>query len=147
MKRELDIQALYAAVESKKSEFALTWRGLATELELGDHTVFSRMAKGQIPEPNTLLTLTGWLGLPLEDFARGDVVAPDSRRHTLEAINSFLRADKALAPESAGAIYSVMRAAYDQLAEGAEGDSTLTPQGAVEMESAHGAAAGPAAAG
>jgi hypothetical protein len=147
MKRELDIQALYAAVESKKSEFALTWRGLATELELGDHTVFTRMAKGQIPEPNTLLTLTGWLGLPLEDFARGDVVAPDSRRHTLEAINSFLRADKALAPESAGAIYSVMRAAYDQLADETEGESMRAPQRAAEIESDHGIAAGSAGAG
>jgi hypothetical protein len=63
--------------------------------------------------------------MPLDQFASGDVVAPDSRRHTLEAINSFLRADKGLAPESANAIYSVMRAAYDQLAErqGADGDA------------------------
>lgn len=117
MKRQLDIQALYAAVESKKSEFDLSWRQLASDLDLGDHTVFTRMSKGQVPETNTLLTLTGWLGMPLDEFAHGDVVAPDSRRHTLEAIQSFLRADKGLAPESASAIYSVMRAAYDQLAD------------------------------
>ncbi len=117
MKRELDVQALYAAVESKKSELDLSWRRLADELELGDHTVFTRMSRGQVPEINTLLSLTGWLGLPLDTFARGDVVAVDSRRQTMEAIYSYLRADKALAPASAEAISSVVRAAYDQLAQ------------------------------
>lgn len=117
MKRELDVQALYAAVESKKSEFGLTWRGLASELELGDHTVFTRMSQGKVPETNTLLTISGWLGMPLDKFARGEMAAPDSRRQTMEAISSYLRADEALAPESAQAITSVLRAAYDQLAQ------------------------------
>jgi DNA-binding phage protein len=117
MKRELDIQAMYAALESKKSEVGLSWRKLADELELGDHTVFTRMSRGQVPEINTLLSVSGWLGLPLDRFAQGEVTAPDSRRETMEAITSYLRADKALAPESAEAIASVLRAAYDQLAQ------------------------------
>ena len=117
MKRELDIQALYAAVESKKSESGLSWRRLADQLDLGDHTVFTRMSRGQVPEINTLLSLSGWLGLPLDRFAHGEMAAPDSRRETMEAIASYLRADKALAPESADAIASVLRAAYDQLAQ------------------------------
>jgi len=116
MKRELDVDALYAALESKKSEFGLSWRKLADELEISDHTVFTRMSQGKVPETNTLLTVTGWLGMSLDSFTRGDVVAPDSRRETMEAIRSYLRADKALAPESADAIASVLRAAYDQLA-------------------------------
>jgi hypothetical protein len=116
MKRELDVDALYAALESKKSELDLSWRKLAQELEITDHTVFTRMSRGQVPETNTLLTLTGWLGLSLDSFTRGDVVAPDSRLQTMEAIKSYLRADKALAPESADAIASVLRAAYTQLA-------------------------------
>ena len=98
MKRELDIQAFYAAVESKKSETGLSWRKLAEELDLGDHTVFTRMSRGQVPEINTLLSVSGWLGLPLDRFAHGEVTAPDSRRETMEAITSYLRADKALAP-------------------------------------------------
>jgi hypothetical protein len=117
MKRELDIQAMYAAVESKKSEVGLSWRKLADELDLGDHTVFTRMSRGQVPEINTLLSLSGWLGLPLDRFAHGEVAAPDTRRETMEAITSYLRADKALAPDSADAIASVLRAAYDQLAQ------------------------------
>jgi hypothetical protein len=80
-------------------------------------TVFTRMSRGQIPPVSTLLTLSGWLGLPLEHFATGEVTAPDSRQDTLEAIHSYLRADKALASESADAIHSVLKAAYNQLAQ------------------------------
>jgi hypothetical protein len=138
LKRQLDIQALYAAVESKKAEFDLSWRQLASELDLGDHTVFTRMSKGQVPETNTLLTLTGWLGMPLDEFAHGDLAAPDSRRHTLESIQSFLRADKGLAPESASAIYSVMRAAYDQLADH-EADVAVSTSGPAEARPAEAA--------
>jgi len=118
VKQELDIQALYAAVESKKSEFELSWSGLAAELEFADDSVFTRMAHGQVPETNTLLTLTAWLGSSLDDFARGDVVAPDMQQQTMDAINSYLRADEqALAPESTEAIASVLRAAYRELVE------------------------------
>ncbi len=116
MKRDLDIDALYGALESKKSEQALSWRKLAEMLEM-DHTVFTRMSRGQVPPVSTLLTLSGWLGKPLENFATGDVATPDSRHDTLEAIHSFLRADKALEPQSADAIHSVLKAAYDQLAQ------------------------------
>ncbi|MEN3285576.1 MAG: hypothetical protein V7607_6716 [Solirubrobacteraceae bacterium] len=97
MRRELDVDALYAALESKKSEFGLSWRKLADELEISDHTVFTRMSHGKVPETNTLLTLTGWLGMSLDSFTHGDVVAPDSRLETMQAIRSYLRADKALA--------------------------------------------------
>jgi hypothetical protein len=91
---------------------------LAIELELDGDGVFTRMAEGDVPDTNTLLTLTAWLGSSLDQFARGDVVAPDARQQTMDAINSYLRADeKALAPESAEAITSVLRAAYLELVD------------------------------
>ena len=117
MKRDLNIDAFFGALESKKSELGISWRGLAAELELPDHTVFTRMSRGQTPDVDTLLTLSAWLGVPLETYTRGEVVAPDSRSQTLESIRSFLRADEALSQESADAITSVLRAAYDQLAQ------------------------------
>jgi len=117
MKRNFDVDAFYGALESKKSELGVSWRGLATELELPDHTVFTRMSRGQTPDVDTLLSLSGWLGVPLETYARGEVAAPDSRSQTLESIRGFLRADEALSEESAEAITSVLRAAYDQLAQ------------------------------
>lgn len=117
MKRDLDVDAFYGALESKKSELGVSWRGLAAELELPDHTVFTRMSRGQTPDVRTLLSLSAWLGVPLETYTHGEVVAPDSRSQTLESIRSFLRADEALSEESAEAITSVLRAAYDQLAQ------------------------------
>ena len=122
MKRDLDIDALYGALESKKNEQDLSWRRLAELLEITDHTVFTRMSRGQVPPAGTLLTLSGWLGLPLEHFATGDVQSPDSRQDTLEAISGYLRADPSLAPESADAIASVLRAAYQQLSEQEEAE-------------------------
>jgi hypothetical protein len=116
MKRDLDIDSFYGALESKKGELNISWRALATELELPDHTVFTRLSKGQVPDAATLLTLSAWLGVPLETYARGHVEAPDATQGTLEAIQTFLRADRALTPDSADAITSVLRAAYDQLA-------------------------------
>lgn len=121
MKREFDIDGFFSALDSKKAEQETSWRKLSDELELGDHTLFTRMARGQVPPANTLLTLAGWLGQPLEQFSSGEVSAPDSRQDTLEAIHSYLRADKALAPESADAIHSVLKAAYAQLAENEQG--------------------------
>jgi len=120
MKRDLDIDAFYGALESKKSELDVSWRALAAELDLTDHTVFTRMSRGQTPDVDTLLSLAGWLGVPLETYVRGEITAPDSRSQTLESIRSFLRADDALSEESADAITSVLRAAYDQLAQPAE---------------------------
>lgn len=117
MKRDLDIDAFYGALESKKAESGVSWRGLATELELADHTVFTRLSRGQVPDVDTLLSLSAWLGVPLETYSRGEVDAPDTRQDTLMTIQTFLRADKALTPESADAISSVLRAAYDQLAQ------------------------------
>ena len=138
MKRDLDIDALYGALESKKEEAGISWRTLATELELPDHTVFTRMSRGQVPDAATLLSLAGWLGVPLETFARGEVAAVDTRQQTLESIRTFLRADKALSAESADAITSVLRAAYDQLAQrndeeepaGEEEPEAMEPQAA-----------------
>jgi hypothetical protein len=122
VKREFDVDGFFAALDSKKGEQGTSWRRLSEELELGDHTVFTRMSRGQVPPADTLLTLAGWLGQPLEQFSSGEVNAPDSRQGTLETIHSYLRADKALAPESADAIHSVLKAAYAQLAGEKQGE-------------------------
>ena len=115
MKRQVDTTALYAALLAKKEETGRSWRDIARELDI-NHTVFTRLLKGARPDADTLVTLTGWLGVSLDRFVSGD--APhDDRQETLTAIATYLRADRALKPASADAIESVLRAAYDQLAE------------------------------
>jgi hypothetical protein len=115
VKRELDIQAFYAAVESQKSTLGVTWSSLAAELELDSQDVFTSMSRGVVPDANALLTLAAWLGAPLEAFAHGEVVAPDPRQHAMDSISSYLSVNASLAPESQAAIDSVLRAAYKQL--------------------------------
>lgn len=56
-------------------------------------------------------------GLRSSALARHRKRRADSRSQTLESIRSFLRADESLSEESAEAITSVLRAAYDQLAQ------------------------------
>lgn len=114
-KRQLDTAALLGALEAKKEEEGRSWRDIARELGV-DHTAFTRLGKGKRPDVDTLVALTDWLGVGLDSFVSGDATR-DERQETLTAIATYLRADKALKPRSAEAIESVLRAAYDQLAE------------------------------
>src|SRR2546421_722722 len=113
--RYLDTTALLGALEAKKDEEGRSWRDIARELGI-DHSTFTRLGRGQRPDVDTLVALTDWIGVGLDTFVAGE--APrDERQETLAAISTYLRADKALKPRSAQAIESVLRAAYDQLAE------------------------------
>lgn len=116
MKRDVDTIALYSALLEKKDEQGRSWRDIAKELSISN-SVFTRLYKGSKPDGGTLLTLTNWLGVPTDRFMTGQAAARDERRETLSAIRTHLRADRRLTPQSAEAIETVVRAAYDQLAE------------------------------
>ncbi len=118
--RHLDTTALLGALEAKKEEEGRSWRDIARELGI-DHSTFTRLGRGQRPDVDTLVALSDWLGVALDTFVVGE--APrDERQETLASIATYLRADKALKPRSAQAIESVLRAAYDQLAEPDSGE-------------------------
>lgn len=114
MKRQIDVGALYAALESKREADGRSWRDIATELDVSPST-FTRLGQGKGTDVNTFVTLAGWLGVPTEHFISGE--AAPAEDETLEAISSYLRADRNLKPRSAQAIETVLRAAYEQLAE------------------------------
>lgn len=113
--RHLDTTALLGALEAKKEEEGRSWRDIARELGI-DHSTFTRLGRGQRPDVDTLVALCDWLGVALDTFVVGEPPR-DERQETLAAIATYLRADRALKPRSAQAIESVLRAAYDQLAE------------------------------
>lgn len=122
MKTEIDTTALYSALLEKKEEEGLSWRAVAGQLGLHS-SVFTRLYKGSRPDTDTVLVLTGWLGVPVERFLSGQAAARDERRETMVAIGTHLRADRRLTPESADAIAAVVKAAYDQLAEPAPSEA------------------------
>src|SRR4051794_24229662 len=123
MKRQIDTTALYSALLAKKEEEGRSWRDVARELGVSS-AVFTRLHKGARPDGDTLLTLTTWLGVPTEQFVSGQAAERDDRRQTLTGIGTYLRADRTLTPASADAIEALLRAAYEQLAEGPDGTAS-----------------------
>jgi DNA-binding phage protein len=113
--RHLDTLALYAALESRKATRNMSWRELAQELELKDHTLFTRLSKGQAPGVDTVLTLCGWLEVPIENFTRGEVPSWDSREAAISAIRRRLQAQPGMSEERAAAARAVLEAAREQL--------------------------------
>lgn len=83
--------------------------------------MFTRLRKGARPDEDTLITLTGWLAVSPEQFVSGQAAERDDRRQTLTGTGTYLRADRTPTPASADAIESLLRAAYDQLAEREDG--------------------------
>jgi transcriptional regulator with XRE-family HTH domain len=116
MQVSVDLGALYSALDSKRRGEGLSWRELARQLEISP-SVFTRLAQGRRPELETFLTMVGWLGVSAEDFVAGEKPSQDEAQETVAAISSYLRADRALKPESAEALESIVRTAYEQMAE------------------------------
>lgn len=116
MRREIDVSALYGALDSKRAARKMSWRQLADELGLSS-SVFSRLAKGRRPDFESYIQMTGWLGVPLESFVGGEKPAEPAAEETVAAIAAHLRADESLKPASAKAIEKIVQAAYDEMAE------------------------------
>lgn len=116
MKRHINVGALYAALESKRESEGRSWRDIAKELGVSAST-FSRLGQGKGTDIDTFVTLTGWLGVAPDAFVEGEKAEFETSEETLAVITSYLRADRNLKPRSAQAIETVLRAAYEQLAE------------------------------
>jgi transcriptional regulator with XRE-family HTH domain len=116
MRREMDVSALYGALDSKRSARKMSWRQLAEELGLSA-SIFSRLARGRRPDFDSYIQMTEWLGVPLESFVGGEKPAVTETEETVAAIAAHLRADEALKPASAKAIEKIVQAAYDEMAE------------------------------
>jgi transcriptional regulator with XRE-family HTH domain len=116
MNRLFDIPALYVALDSRRNKEGMSWRDLAGELNLSP-SIFTRLAQGSQPEVTSYVKMTSWLGVSMDDFVERKKPSESEARDTVEAIASYLRADKALKPESARAIETIVRAAYEEMAE------------------------------
>ena len=114
----IDVEALYAALNSKRKAQETSWREIARELEISPST-FSRMAQGRRPDVDTFATLLRWLGLPAESFMRstrdeGGAVAEEPAA----MVSSYLRSARNIEPEDAEALEEIFRAAYKRLVRG-----------------------------
>jgi transcriptional regulator with XRE-family HTH domain len=111
----VDVEALYAALDSKRKAHETSWREVARELEISPST-FSRMAQGRRPDVDTFATLLRWLGMPAESFmrsTRGN--GPAAPAEPVAMVSSYLRSARNIEPEDADALEEIFRAAYKRL--------------------------------
>jgi transcriptional regulator with XRE-family HTH domain len=116
MDRPIDVSALYVALDSKRRTAKKSWRELAKQLELSA-SVFTRLAQGRQPELGSYQKMVHWLGASMDDFSDLGRPSEAEAEDTVAAIAAYLRADQALKPESAAAIETIVRAAYEEMAD------------------------------
>jgi hypothetical protein len=109
----VDVAILYAALDQKRRAKDLSWRTLATKLEITPST-FTRMAQGLKPDVDTFATLVRWLGMSQDKFLR-PAKCTDEVADPVAMISSYLRGAKNISQEQAGALEDIINAAYRHL--------------------------------
>jgi transcriptional regulator with XRE-family HTH domain len=109
----VDVEALYAALDSKRKTHGASWREIARELDISPST-FTRMAQGRRPDVDTFATLLRWLGMPAESFMRGKTTTA-ATEEPVAMVSSYLRSARNVSPEDAEALEDIFRAAYNRL--------------------------------
>jgi transcriptional regulator with XRE-family HTH domain len=64
---QINVPALYAALDAVRESRGISWRQLAREVQVSPST-FSRMANRQKPDVDAFLALVRWLKVPAERF-------------------------------------------------------------------------------
>jgi transcriptional regulator with XRE-family HTH domain len=110
---KLDVEALVAALDSKRRAKGLSWRQLAVKSSVGQSTL-TRMQQGKRPDVDTFASLIRWLGMPADDFLVSD--SPKTKKtaepHPVAVLSAHLRAKKELSPETLHAMEDLIQAAY-----------------------------------
>ncbi|MBK6043508.1 helix-turn-helix transcriptional regulator [Streptomyces sp. MBT55] len=109
-KDQIDVDALYSALDAQRTARELSWRQLAKELQVSP-SLLSRMANGLRPDADAFITLVQWLGVPAEQFTvGGDAPAQQEEPELVTQIGSLLRARKDLEPEDVAYLETVINA-------------------------------------
>lgn len=124
MATNINIRELSAMVRAKRAKRGL--RMVAEEIGNISASTLSRVEQGKIPDLDTFIRLCRWLGVSPEQFttdteSRTNAVfdnvppEPDMRR---DLITAHLRADRTLDPETAEALVTMIRLAYEAVERG-----------------------------
>jgi transcriptional regulator with XRE-family HTH domain len=112
----VDVEALHGALDAKRQAQGLSWRDLASELDLSAST-FTRMAQGQRPDIDAFATLLAWLNMPAERYTRsvGAVSAGQVKDQPLVEITTLLGSSSAIKRSEAEALNNIITAAYKSI--------------------------------
>ncbi len=107
---QLDVAALYRALDIKRASKALSWRQVASQAGVSPSTL-TRMGQGKRPDVDSFAGLVRWLGVPSDEFLTGTSARPP-RQNAVTVLSTHLRASKELSPKSARALEDIIKAAY-----------------------------------
>ena len=109
----IDVPTFYAALNQKRQNDQLSWRGLGQQLHITPST-FTRIAQGRRPDSDKFAVLLAWLGMPVSAFLCGTDVGSEDP-DPVGMISSYLRSARNVRPEDAKALEDIIRAAYGAL--------------------------------
>jgi transcriptional regulator with XRE-family HTH domain len=105
----LDVQALYAALDTQRQTREMSWRQVAKEAGVSPSTL-TRMTQEKRPDVDSFAALVAWLGVPADRFLGQS--APKQTADTLTEISVLLRAKRELSEDSAKHLEQIIRSTY-----------------------------------
>ena len=107
-KTGFDVRGFHAALDAQRAAKGLTWKEVANQSGVSASTL-TRMSQGRRPDVDGLALLLAWSGLDATQFLPGA-----NTPEPLAQIAANLRADRNLSDESAEALESIIKVAYEQ---------------------------------
>lgn len=113
---DINIQELASMLAAKRGKRSL--RSVAEEIGDVSISTLSRVEQGKIPDLGTYMKICRWLDVPAERFSNLQQSPTHSGATGAEFITAHLRADRTLAPETAEALSTMIRIAYEAASQG-----------------------------
>jgi transcriptional regulator with XRE-family HTH domain len=114
MEHWFNVEAFYKALDAEREERKLSWRQLATEAGVPSSSIFTRLAKGNLPDGENLLAILRWLRLDVNAFFDlGEKKEPG----TLATISLALQSDTCLSEDGKAIMDDMVRSTYMRLCQ------------------------------
>jgi transcriptional regulator with XRE-family HTH domain len=114
--KQIDLDALVAAVDAQRKAKDLSWRQVAGEADVSPSTL-TRMQQGKLPDVNTFSALVQWLRIPAERFM---VQGQQTHRRSADPMavaSTLLRGKREVSPRAAKAFEELVQAAFKLVKE------------------------------
>ena len=109
--KQLDLEALVAAVDAQRKAKDLSWRQAAKEAGVSPSTL-TRMQQGKLPDVNTFGALVRWLHIPAERFMAQGAAAQRRSPDPMAVASTLLRGKREVSPRAAKALDELVQAAF-----------------------------------
>lgn len=109
--KQIDLEALVAAVDAQRQAQGLSWRQVAKEADVSPSTL-TRMQQGKLPDVNTFGALVQWLHIPAERFLVRGSTGPKKLPDPMAVASTLLRGKREVSPRAAKALEELVHAAF-----------------------------------